>query len=84
MEMKMPQNVWEATKMVLRGNFIVLSDYNRKKSQHNSIIFHLWIEKWRANWIQSQRQEIIKMSKINENKNRKIGEKPQTLSMTSK
>ena len=41
MEMKMPQTVWEATKMVLRGNFIVLSDYNRKKSQHNSIIFHL-------------------------------------------
>lgn len=62
MEMKMPQNVWEATKMVLRGNFIVLSDYNRKKSQHDSIIFPFWIEKWRANWIQSK-------SKAGNNKN---------------
>ena len=46
MEMKMHQNVWEATKTVLKGKFIALSDYTRHKiSQHNYIIFHLKIEK---------------------------------------
>ena len=46
MEMKIHQNLWEATETLLRGKFIALSDYTREKvSQQSYIIFHLKTEK---------------------------------------
>ena len=38
------QNLWDAAKAVLRGEFIVIQDFHkkrRKKSQINNLIYHL-------------------------------------------
>ena len=67
----MTQNLWDAAKSVLRGNFIAMQSYLKKKetSQINNLTLHLkQLEKEeQKNSKVSRRKEIIKIrSEINE------------------
>ena len=67
----MTQNLWDATKAVLRGKFIAIQSYLKKqeKSQINNLTLHLkHLEKEeQKNPKVSRRKEIIKItSEINE------------------
>ena len=67
----MMQNLWDAAKVVLRGNFIAIQPYLKKqeKSQINNLTLHLkQLEKEEQKTPKiSRRKEIIKIrSEINE------------------
>ena len=67
------QNLWDATKAVLRGKFIAIQSYLKKQetSQVNNLTFHLkQLEKEeQKNPKASRRKEIIKIrSEINEDR----------------
>ena len=76
------QNLWDATKAVLRGKFIAIKSYFKKQetSQINNIALHLkQLEKEEPkNPKVSRRKEIIKIrSEINENRNEENSSKDQ-------
>ena len=55
----MIQNLWDATKPVLRGKFIAIQSYLKKqeKSQINNLTYHLKIRKIRINKAKSHPME---------------------------
>ena len=69
-ENTMMQNLWDATKAVLRGKFIAIQAYLKKqeKSQINNLTLHLKeLQKERTKPKVSRRKEIIKIrAEINE------------------
>ena len=75
----MTQNLWDAAKAVLRGKFIAIQSYLKKKeaSQINNLILHLkQLEKEQKNPKVTIRKEIIKnRSEINEKKNERKNSK---------
>ena len=80
----MIQNLWDAAKAVLRGNFIAIQAYLKKqeKSQINNLTLHLReVEKEKQTKPKvSRRKEIIKIrAEINEIETRKQQQRSITL-----
>lgn len=72
------QNLWDTVKVELKGKFLTVNDFLRKKkSQINNLTFHIKIlEKEPSKPTTSRRKEIINIRvKINEIQNRKTIEK---------
>ena len=58
------QNLWDATKAVLRGTFRAIQDFPKEESQIDNLIYHLkGLGKKNKQNLVSRRKEIIKIRK---------------------